>query len=1028
MKRYLCLLLAALLITPGLDAQQQDSRSEIITGEVTIPIERYDDLIDRTRDPIDKPRPAPAGYALGQAQVRVNISEDGDKASANIMTELSVKILEDEWVSVPILPAGTAVSSVTLNGAEIELLTTSGGLAWGSKTPGSYKLSLNYDVDALRSERGYSLAIPVPEAASMRFQASIPGTGLDAALIPSANTKTQERGAVTQLEATIPSTSGLHLSWRVPSTEGFTINRANYSGRRIEDAIEWNGTLEVELQTNESLTLELLPTSVTLSDVTVDGEPALISTENDRFATIVKGRGTHRVGVTFQIPIQLSSGPPKVALSIPPIPVSRVSLELPGKKEVEIHPAAAVTHQESDGKTIAAANVPMTSSLTLSWKEAVPAEIEEQLRANAYIYHAVHAEEGVLYVRARVRYEISRGKSNLMELIVPPGIEINRIHSPNGVVSDWRLAGDSAGKRTLQVFLNQKVEKDFDLDIYYDRSLVGKDKDTIDIPLFSADEVQRQRGMVALLASKEFTLKPVEEVKVTRVGENQLPAFVRNEIKRTIAHTFKYVERDPKLIVQATAPEKKQGRFDAMVNTLISLSDVTLKGSASVEVNVKSGKISELQLKLPKGVSLLNLTAPSLRTYKVEEREDFEEVQIQFTQDMEGIFRVEAIYELIMEDNKQDATVPTLAVMNAEVEQGRIAVEALSNVEVGEAAAKHLSRLDPNELPQQLVLKTTNPILRAYKYARVDPPYQLVLKLTRHKELEVQSAAINKASYVTLYTADGIAVTAASFEVRNSREQFLKVRLPTESEVWSVTVDGKREKPARREGSEEEGVELLIKIINSTTGFPVQMVYRTPVDKAGSFGWLSASLPRPEMVVTKTEWDVFLPNELTFGDVESNMTLERGNIFVSKHDIQTQVDRIAMQQSAQQKAVPLVHPLRESVPTQGVHFRFTKLYANQSDEEPYFEIGYVSESGTKAGYIFMLIGILLVWGGIFWAVRDRTSRPRAIGTILGGLVLLMITIGYFHLSPGIVVLVSIVCAIGLLVQLKRDRKKDQSTE
>ena len=39
----------------------------------------------------------------------------------------------------------------------------------------------------------------------------------------------------------------------------------------------------------------------------------------------------------------------------------------------------------------------------------------------------------------------------------------------------------------------------------------------------------------------------------------------------------------------------------------------------------------------------------------------------------------------------------------------------------------------------------------------------------------------------------------------------------------------------------------------------MEIVYATPVGAVDDFGTVSGSLPRPDMVVTHTHWDVFLP-------------------------------------------------------------------------------------------------------------------------------------------------------------------------
>ena len=61
------------------------------------------------------------------------------------------------------------------------------------------------------------------------------------------------------------------------------------------------------------------------------------------------------------------------------------------------------------------------------------------------------------------------------------------------------------------------------------------------------------------------------------------------------------------------------------------------------------------------------------------------------------------------------------------------------------------------------------------------------------------------------------------------------------------------EKPAAAHATagEQNGSapEILIKVINSVEGFPVELVYATPVSEMGRFGRVGTHLPRPDMVV-----------------------------------------------------------------------------------------------------------------------------------------------------------------------------------
>lgn len=1002
------ILAAGLLSAPAARAEEDPGRG----GEVRVPLTQYQDLLAQA-SAAGKPRPAPARYAFSRMSVRVAASDQDGRVTATVTIQGTVRTFESAWSLVPLLPGGVAVTQATVSGEAIALVASPEGLAWASESAGSHSLMLVYQVDATRRETGYVLPIGLPPGATGDLSASLPGSRLDAAVIPSVALNISDSGGTTTVSASLPATSGVQISWRTPSKEGHALSRARYQGELRGEAVVWTASLGVESFTGEIVMLPLLPTSVTLSELSVDGKQATVHVENGQFAAMLKGRGVHDIVLGFQVPVLRNQGPPQVVLDVPEVPVSRFELTLPGKKDVTVVPAASVTANQSGGKTVATVFAPLSSRVTFTWTEAIPEDVEALVRANASIYHIAHAEEGVLHVRAMIVYEITRGETNVLELAVPDGVQVNRITAPSGGISDWRVTEISPGKpKTVSVFLDRSVKGEFPFDVFYERLLGAGPKATepVEVPLLAAARVHRQRGMIALLSGPDLALNPEKEDRVSKVGENQLPAFVRDAVTMTVAHTYKYIDADPVLTVRAVAPERKRGKFDAQVDTLVSIGEVTLKGSATIEINVKSGTLMELELDLPANLNVLGLTGPSLRNHEVKPNGDAQRIDVAFTQEMEGQFRLEVSYERILADNVSEVVVPTVAVSGAEVEHGRIAVEALTAVEVQAATVLQLSSVDVNELPQQLVLKTTNPILLAYKYVHVDPPFQLGLKVTRHKEIDVQAAAIESAHYRTLFTSDGLAVTKVDYTVRNSRKQFLKVALPEGSEVWSVFVAGRAEKPALAGDGESRAekassVDVLIKMINSADGFPVELVYATKLDAVGSIGTISSRLPRPDMVVTNTRWDVFLPAGLRYKQPETNMELITAG---------AEVQREAMEQSVGGADKQMVQPLRIAVPTVGVHYAFEKLYANQSAEDARFSIAYVA--GDRPAQILSLLGILLIAAGVAGR-RLRPDLPASLalgGTAVGAVLLAFSTLYLGHRpTTALLLVLLIVVGVGL---------------
>lgn len=676
-------------------------------------------------------------------------------------------------------------------------------------------------------------------------------------------------------------------------------------------------------------------------------------------------------------------------------------------------PTTNIVSSKENNVTTATIYVPLTDHVIFSWSDAIPEDLKSKLKANANVYHTVHAEEGVLHARAVIAYDITHGETSNLSFYLPASVQVNQIQSTNGGVSDWIVNDTNDKKRKLiSVFLDRAVKGKYSLIIQYEQLTKEFESDTgIIVPLLRAAKMHRQRGMIAILSGPELALKPELEKNITKVGENQLPAFVKNNINMTIAHTYKYTGDSPILSVSAITPERKEGKFDAQVDTLVSLGEVTLKGSATLEIDIKSGSIAELNLILPNTVNVLNVAGPSIRTHNIDTSDGKQTILIEFTQEMQGQFRINIGYEKILADKTSELEVPTISVPAAEVEHGRIAVEALTAVEVRASIADQLSSLDVNELPQQLVLKTSNPILLAYKYVYAEPPYKLVLKMTRHQELDVQVAAIESANYQTLITDDGLAVTTAKFWVRNSRQQFLRLLLPGDSEVWSVFVNNKAEKPAKASDASDDKNAILIKMINSSTGFMVEVVYATTIEKMTTIGRISSNLPQPDMVVTRSKWNVYMPAGPNYHGVDTNMNIVTNGAWVNPQAHSSSEDTASLKVSYTTQA------LRVNVPSEGVHYAFEKLYANRSDDVATFTIRYTSAAGDEIGLMISVVGVILIWISLFLLKLDNASVKHEIklGLLAMGICSLLIAIGYFETSLTIASSVAIVGGVVYLL-------------
>lgn len=989
---------AGMLLSVTLNAE------EAKTGVVHLPLDAYQNLYKKATAPPDAEKPPPVGVTISGAELEVSVPEEAGRP-AEVTARVTVHVLTGDWVAVPILPAGTSVKSATLDGQPIALALLRGDLVWSARSKGRHLLELAYTTQVLEAATGRALHVPVPAAASIRLRASLPGEGLRVTAVPASGVNISESGGMTVVEAGVPRTTAVQISWWVPGMEQALITAADYRGTLRKDVVAWEAEVSVKVLCADPVTVPLLSNSVALAGVRVDGRRAVVSEDDGKLSVQLRGVGEHQVLLRFETPVLEEGGPTATSLWLPRPPVSLFTLSLSGKKEVSVSPPAGVQIRRKGNQTVAAIHLPPTDQATFSWSEALPEAAQEKLRANAEVYHVVRADEGVVQIAARVAFQVTRGATNVLQAALPAGVVVNQVFGEG--VTDWRVRKQQ-GRQLLTVYLDRDLKGDYRYRIDYEL-LIGSQGDRevpVELPLVVLGQVHRQRGMLALISGSELSMQPKQETGMTKVGENQLPAWVRQDLppggrSQTVAHTYKYVEEDAKLAVRLAPPERKRGKFDAVVDTLYSVGDGVMKASATVEIAIKSGKLMDLDMNLPREINLLSVTAPSLRDHKVSGDEgEGQLLRLMFTQEMEGTLRVEIAYERVLQGGQEQVSLPAIHVNEADMEQGHLAVEALTAVEVQTAKAERVLPLDVQELPRQLTLRTTNPILLAYKYVHAEPPFDLVLEVKHHAEMQVQVAAIDQADYQTLYTEHGLALSRVVYHLRNRRKQFLKVELPRGSELWSAMLSGNPVKPARGERDEV----VLVPLLKSAAPFQVEIVYATTVPALGFAGSLQGVLSVPDVVETRSTWDVFLPERLSYGGVDSNMTvLEKGNGTrdldgVMDASLQAAAEDLAgSRQAGKSLAAPGpsgVLPLRIHVPRQGVHYRFEKLFANRGEERARFEINYTTAGAKTFGGLLMILSVLIlaaiIAGRIGVAPKLTTGPSAALG--IGALIALVVSV------------------------------------
>ncbi len=378
---------------------------------------------------------------------------------------------------------------------------------------------------------------------------------------------------------------------------------------------------------------------------------------------------------------------------------------------------------------------------------------------------------------------------------------------------------------------------------------------------------------------------PQAQHVLTTVSDNATNVFAVITPGRTMS-----VQWRKKIAVAEKIPPK----LYCEIYNLVSIDDDALKINADVIYNILHSEVDAVSVSIPDDVNVLSVTGEVVGEWQEKVTDDLRVIHIPFTYAKKGAVTVNIIAEKTLPENGETTEFSGIRALDTVRETGFIGIELITSAEVKVPESEGVEKIAVQKLPPLLFNKSVKPLMLGFKYLK--HPYALVLDIEKHEKIAVPVAAINSASIVTLFTEDGKIVHRLVYQVRNNAKQFLEIKLPEESDVWSVFVCNQ---PV--ESSMKEQGHLLVPLIRSQymnnvlQTFPVEVIYCLTEDRFALWSSRKARLPSVDLLVSRLIWSVYLPNDYNYLYFSSTLEKEeiiRGlNIFTGS---QRQFDQEAM--------------------------------------------------------------------------------------------------------------------------------------
>lgn len=389
---------------------------------------------------------------------------------------------------------------------------------------------------------------------------------------------------------------------------------------------------------------------------------------------------------------------------------------------------------------------------------------------------------------------------------------------------------------------------------------------------------------------------------------------------------------------------QQAARVFAEVHTLVGLGDGLMRATTTVQYTILFAGVDRLQLKVPKGMQMLDVVGNGVRDWKLDESGT---LNVTLNYAAKGVYPLRFEMERVIGPQATDLGAPIAVPVGVDRTKGFVGVESRGNLEIKAGAVANATPVDVRALPAAILGITSQPVLLGFKYLGGD--VVIPLAAAQHEDVDVLVTLLDETRARTMWTPEGRRLTSVKYRIRNNRRQFLRLALPKGAELWSASVGGRAVQPAKASDAR-----VMVPLVRSQAAggelaaFEVEIVYveAGAAPSSRGRGEFMAELPRPDAPSTYVAWTVYAPNQAKVRKWTVDGTLRKVKYLsnpIPAEDmnyVQAANPEVTMQANQQANAGSLgdgAVPVQVSLPLQGREINFERLLALDEALEVHFK-------------------------------------------------------------------------------------------
>ncbi|MDI1436613.1 LysM peptidoglycan-binding domain-containing protein [Polyangium sorediatum] len=383
-----------------------------------------------------------------------------------------------------------------------------------------------------------------------------------------------------------------------PAAEG-----VSWVARRIEGRFRkglWTGRLvaRFDVLPGGPVRVPVLDHRAVLGEVTLDGEPAALLEDGERYALPLDRAGRHELTVDFHwgreterftrtLDLRLPEGGP-VALEAR-IAERGITPTLAG--------GALTSFTEQGGDTVVTGHLDGSGELRLSWKQSASSEPRGEARIEAREHTLFRVSEALVTGQSRIDLHVLEGETDTIRLSLPPGVEVLRVEGD--AVLQWHPLATEKEGRVLVVLLRHLVADEARIRV--DFQLANQPQAPIELVMPLPSAPIPTVGSLGVLGPPGLRLDPRSVEAAERLAPREIPEELQALGTGPVLFGYRF-DKPPRIVLSASPlPELELARtvVDELSASTVVLGDGTER--TKVALRIRNDGRQYVELALPEG-------------------------------------------------------------------------------------------------------------------------------------------------------------------------------------------------------------------------------------------------------------------------------------------------------------------------------------------------------------------------------------------------------------------------------------------